>query len=420
MNVQSKFIRNAALALLLGGASTIAIGSATAPVFAAEDPAPDAIDTSEFSRDVREAYTDAVEAFQEDMDIPAAHMILEEALASPDLQPGERYTLALLNFQLYGQQQNLEAAAEYFDMAYDTGVMPMADKQQFFRNLAGVHYTMMSYDRAILYGTQAVGFPNWDGTGDQIVAASYYNSGDLAGAEQFAQSVVDRNDAAGQPTDATIFQILAASLQEQGKEAESMIPAGRLAVVDPSPMNWGRVIDYATVAPNLEDRDYMNIYRLRRKTGTLAPGDYAGMVNLAVMLGLPSEAQSVLDEAINGGILSAAEMAGPAADVAALTAETEASLESFATEAAAAPTGQEQVVYGELLLGYERYAEAVAAIQAGIAKGGLQNPDNAQMLLGIALLENGDKAGAQQAFQTAEQNSTIQPVAWVWRLYAST
>lgn len=418
MSPNRKFLRSAALAILLGGVSVLALTPTTLPAFAADEPAADAIDSSEFSRAFARAYTDAVEAFQEDMDIPAAHALLAEARAT-ELSPGERYTLEILDFQLYIQEQNLDEALVKFNAAYDTGIMPQADKMNFLRSAAGIAYNQMDYARAIEYGTQAVNYPNWDGTGDQVVAASYYYSGDLPNAEQFAQSVVARNDAAGQPTDIPVLQILAAALAEQGKEDEAAIAAGRLAVAEPTAMNWGRVIDYAFTTPNLDDRDFMNLYRLKRKTGTLIPADYAGMVNLAVQLGLPAEGQGILDEGINGGHLSAAEMAGPSADIAALTTETEASLESFATEAAAAATGQEQVVYGELLLGYGRYADAAAAIQSGIAKGGLQNPANAQILLGIALYEQGDKAGAVQAFQAAEQDPVVQRVAWVWRLYAS-
>ena len=195
--------------------------------------------------------------------------------------------------------------------------------------------------------------------------------------------------------------------------------AGLIAVVDPTPENWGRVIDYAFSSANLVDRQYLNLYRLRRETNSLASADYPGMANMAVELGLPAEAQSVLNEAIATGSLQAGEIAEAVADVSALTSETEASLAGFASEAAASPDGQVEVQYGELLLGYERFAEAEGAIRRGIEKGGMENPADARVLLGIALLEQGKKPEAQQAFSEAEQSPTTQPVAWAWGLYAS-
>jgi hypothetical protein len=49
----------------------------------------------------------------------------------------------------------------------------------------------------------------------------------------------------------------------------------------------------------------------------------------------------------------------------------------------------------------------------------MANPADAQVLLGIALLEQDKKADAQQAFSAAEQSPATQPVAWAWGLYAS-
>ena len=416
MKTRNNFLRGAALALAMFGVAGIALSPTVPPALAAEE-ADDAIDSSEFNREFVEHYVEAVEAFQDNMDFPAAHSFLDEALAVENLTPEERYTAEILHFQLYLQEQNIEAATPHINNAYDTGVMPQADKESYLRIAALVN--QQDYSRAILYGSEAQNYPGWDDSGDQVLANAYYFSGDLAGAEQFAESVVARKEAAGEPVPFAILNVLFFSEQEQGKEAEAALTAGRIAVVDPSPENWARVIDNAFTAPNLEDRQFMNLYRLRRKTGTLDPTEYAGMTNLAVNLGLPSEAQSILDEGISAGYVQAADVAQASQDVAALTTETEAGLGDFATEAAASPTGNAHVQYGELLLGYERYAEAETEIQAGIQKGGLTRLADAQILLGIAQLEQGKKAEAEQTFMAAEQDPLSGPVAYVWRLYAS-
>jgi TolA-binding protein len=415
MKTKDKLLRGAALALLMTGMTGIALMPTVPPVFAAE--ADDAIDSSEFSRNFVGHYVDAVEAFQDDMDFPAAHGFLDEALAIDDLTPQERYTAEILHFQLYLQEQNIEAATPHINNAYDTGVMPQADKENYLRIATLVN--QQDYPRAIMYGAEAQNYPGWDDSGDQVLANAYYFSGDLAGAEQFAESVVARKDAVGEPVPFAILNVLYFAEQEQGKEAEAALTAGRIAVVQPTPENWARVIDNAFGAPNLDDRQFMNLYRLRLKTGSLDPSEYAGMTNLAINLGLPSEAQAILDEGISAGYLQAADVAEATQDVAALTAETEAALDGFAAEAAAAPTGEVHVQYGELLLGYGRYAEAETEIQAGLQKGGLTSVADAQILLGIAQLEQGKKAEAEQTFMSAEQDPVSGAVAYVWRLYAS-
>ena len=95
MKTRNNFVRGAALALAMFGVAGIALP----PVLAAEAEADDAIDTSEFSRDFVEHYVEAVEAFQDDMDFPAAHGFLDQALAVEELTPQERYTAEILHFQ---------------------------------------------------------------------------------------------------------------------------------------------------------------------------------------------------------------------------------------------------------------------------------------------------------------------------------
>ncbi len=79
-----------------------------------------------------------------------------------------------------------------------------------------------------------------------------------------------------------------------------------------------------------------------------------------------------------------------------------AALPKAAGALAAAKTGDEMEKVGELYFSAGDYANASAALQKAIAKGGLSDADSAQMLLGIALKRKGDKAGAQKAFDTGQ------------------
>ena len=64
----NKIMYRAMLVALLAGGSVVAFTAFAPGVQAAEDAeADDAIDTGEFSRAFREVYSDAVEAFQDDM-----------------------------------------------------------------------------------------------------------------------------------------------------------------------------------------------------------------------------------------------------------------------------------------------------------------------------------------------------------------
>jgi predicted Zn-dependent protease len=62
--------------------------------------------------------------------------------------------------------------------------------------------------------------------------------------------------------------------------------------------------------------------------------------------------------------------------------------------------------------------EAEEAIRAGINSGKLADPDGAKVALGHALLSQGKKQDAVQAFDSVPKNSKEAPVARLWSIYA--
>ena len=73
--------------------------------------------------------------------------------------------------------------------------------------------------------------------------------------------------------------------------------------------------------------------------------------------------------------------------------------------ARAKPTGEADVKLGAAYLSYGENDKAIEALQRGIGKGGVKNPDEAGLLLGIAYLRANNKAEAAKAFQHREQES---------------
>jgi hypothetical protein len=84
--------------------------------------------------------------------------------------------------------------------------------------------------------------------------------------------------------------------------------------------------------------------------------------------------------------------------------------------ARAKPTGDNDVKLGAAYLSYGDPAKAIEAIQRGIAKGGVKNPDDAGLLLGIAQLRAGNKPEAAKAFETVNKDPTMTRIAKLWLL----
>jgi hypothetical protein len=87
--------------------------------------------------------------------------------------------------------------------------------------------------------------------------------------------------------------------------------------------------------------------------------------------------------------------------------------------AQAAPKGDPLVKIGEDQWGQGKAKDAVATIKAGIAKG-VDDKNNAQIRLGMALISSGQKADAQKALDAVKGPDTDKSVmvAHLWSLYA--
>ena len=90
----------------------------------------------------------------------------------------------------------------------------------------------------------------------------------------------------------------------------------------------------------------------------------------------------------------------------------------IATDAAAAKTGDKDVSVGLAYLGYKEYDKAVAALQRGLGKPGVQNEGEARLLLGIAQLGAGKKDEAQKSFKAVKGDPKLEHLANLWSLHA--
>jgi Flp pilus assembly protein TadD len=89
-------------------------------------------------------------------------------------------------------------------------------------------------------------------------------------------------------------------------------------------------------------------------------------------------------------------------------------LPKAAAQVAAAKTGDQIEKIGELYFSAGDYTLASATLQKAMAKGGLTDPDGANMVLGIALKRKGDKAAAMKAFD-AIKDPKFAEVGKLWK-----
>ena len=169
------------------------------------------------------------------------------------------------------------------------------------------------------------------------------------------------------------------------------------------------------------DHALMALYRLAEDVGALKTSrQYTDMTQALVIGGFGQEAERIMNKGIAANVYSGDELtrAKRTLEAAKRRGDIERQmLPKAGASLAAAKSGADMVKIAELYFSAGDYANAAAAMQKAIAKGGIADLDNAEMLLGIALKRKGDKAGASKAFDLVK-DAKFAEIAKLWKTAA--
>lgn len=252
----------------------------------------------------------------------------------------------------------------------------------------------------------------FDGQAEILVAQSYYLMHDYSECVRYTRSMGRSSQ--------NVLDLLNRCAFEAHDDDARQYALEALVEDFNQPKYWSDLLDNADRANGLSNADTLDLYRLRLLTGTMkGESDYETATEIAIQLGFPTEGQTFALKGVNGAAGRGQRLVNMAKTQAAADA---AAIPKMAAAAAAAKTGDASVKLGEDYWSMGRYADAVAAIKAGIAKGGLANPDEAQIRLGIAYIGAHDRDAAVRALSQVSKSAPAhtQMIAKLWAIYART
>ncbi len=250
-------------------------------------------------------------------------------------------------------------------------------------------------------------------------------SGDYGAVARDAAAAVSAAEQASRKPDEADLLRLADAQSRTGNTAGQAATLEKLLSHYPKKEYWSVYLARVQRKSGFPQRLALDLMRLKLATGTLDTTDeYMEMAQLALLAELPAEARAIVDKGFASGVLGK----GPEGDrhkrlrdlALRNEAEAKASLAARATEAAASKSGEAlvQIGYAYATMGQaERGAEL---IEQGIARGGLQRPEDARLRLGLALLQTGkNKARAMQLLRSLQGSDGLAALGRMWALYAS-
>jgi hypothetical protein len=248
----------------------------------------------------------------------------------------------------------------------------------------------------------------------QLVAQSYFLAGDKPGCQRYIQAAYGKN--APDP----VLEILMRCAYDNNDEAVQRETLETLIAHNPKPEYWKSLLKLSERQQGMRDANTLDIYRLKLLTGSMeSKDDYITLAQLALQLGFASEAQAAIqkgqaafkelnDTRTNKLLSVAQQQAG--ADAAAVAANI--------AKAKTAPDGEQLIKLGQQQVGQGKAGDAIATIQAGLAKT-LKDKGDAQVRLGMAQYYAGQKGDAVKTFNAVKSPDTkVTSIAHLWALAA--
>lgn len=408
-------VRQALMAALLATAGT---GVAVAPALAqkkAEQPKPPTI-----SRAVAKPLSEAQKAIQAN-DLAAAKTRIAEAFALPNLTPYDQYVITQFQYQVAVTEKDQATIIKSLEFMGSSEFLAEAERPKVMRNLMGLAINAQDFPKALDYGNRLLAMtPNDPELLDRMGRIALRQKNLPAASDYFSKAVSAAEAAGTKPEEETF--LLLASAQEQAKSPQLEATLLKMVAGYPTERNWNFLLFRFQDRTKLTGAAGIDLYRLMLATGAMEQeAEYIEFAEVALQAS-PGETQRVLQRARAAGKLtdrSKAIVTDLTTRSNQLIALDKKDLPGFEARAKAAKTGALDAQLGDAFMSYGDFAKAIEAYRRALSKGGLKSTDDANMRLGIALLETGDTAGAVSAFQAVTTDPRKKELAGLWQLHAN-
>ncbi len=349
---------------------------------------------------------------------------LKEVQALSEKTAYDEYLVNEMQGYLDTRAKNYPAAEKDLEGSLNSGFMKPAEVPARVKELATINLDIKDYGKAIDFGQRAIKGGFADDATYQVIEQAYYLKGDQRATLRFVNDYVDQQVKAGKtPKENSLKTIMSACIALKDANCEQHA-FERLVLYYPKGDYWGNLINSLFSSDDYkEDVPKLQLLRLAFDVNVLKnPPDFTDMAQLDLDQNNAGEAVRVLQKALDANVFTEQREKAKNERILAAAqkrvAADQAALPQLTTQAGSAPNGQPNVALGLTLLGYQQYPQAVTALQQGIQKGGLQNPANAQLLLGIAQLKAGNKDDALKTFHSVKGDPKFERLAGLWALHA--
>lgn len=344
---------------------------------------------------------------------------LKEVDAISDKTPYESFITERLRGMAAAGAGDTATAVKSFDAVVASGRLKNDEKLSILQAGAATLYKAKDYPKAADWARR---YLQDGGTNPQmrtVLAQSLYLGEDYEGAARELLAQVQADEAAGRAPAQEQLQLLASSYLKRKDNAGYAVALEKIVAHYPTKEAWADLVDRTQRKPGFSDKLLLDAFRLQRATaGFRDAAEVMEMAQLSLEAGYPIEAKGVMDEGYKAGLLGKGNdaarqkaVADRAAKAAAQDVKSLGSTLASRDANALAAAGLNLVLAGQADKGIPLLEEAVA-------QGGLKQPEETRLRLGMAYVLAGQKAKALETLKAVQGGNGSADLARLWALRA--
>ncbi len=344
--------------------------------------------------------------------------LLKEAKAKAPLSPQEEQGINELMIWAASGARDNRLVIETVDERLATGRVSGADLVRKLRLKATTQYALKDYRGA----ADTLGKLGAQGalTADDLtmLANCQMVLKDYRSAPSTIEKAIAANSKAGRGAkNAALLKMLASVYSDTKNEAKLKETLIRLMTVAPD-KDYFRVLAGVFEKESTKDPVVMiNVYRLGAQKGLLSGEQFGKYAEAALDLSSPGEAVAMLEKGMAAGAIKKDDRNNRIlADAKSQVERLKTTIVQQEKEAVATKNGENETKLATGFFTLRNYAKAAEAAQRAVTEGNSRRPDDAAMLLGVALVNLKKSADAKKAFASAAavNKGACKDIASLW------
>jgi hypothetical protein len=344
--------------------------------------------------------------------------LAKEALAVPNITPAETFLVQRTVAVAALAAQDFDQAAASLTLLLSQPGLSAAEQRPFLESLIFVSQQKKDLTGVVKWAQLYLR----DGGANSSVRPVLIQTLSLLNAHQDVvqemQIKMKLDAATGQKPSEAELRTLAVSYRELKDEAGYEATLYQLLALFPTKAYWAEAIDRQSSQAQAHARLDLDLYRLSEETGTLDDAaEYVMMAELALRAGLPADAQRVLENGFQQGVLGQGAQASAHAKLRQLAAAKLAEDDKLmAALEKSAKDSNAWVGLGDVWFSKQQWPQASALYAKALAAGPVRREAEVYLHQAIAVFKAGDAVASRALLDKINGDKTAMALARLWRI----